>query len=700
MRFSLSPELLERFPTYTVGLVCVWDADNSAHRAAALTPLLAEAAAGLLRTLGAQRLDGHPAIAAWRAAFERAGINPRRNPPSVQALAERALRGEALPSINPAADIANIVSLKRLVPIGAHDMERLPGDIEVRLARVGDVFTPMGSDAQEDAPPGEPVYATGGEVRTRRWVWRQSDKAKVTPESRVIIFPVDGFTDATGDAVQQATRELAALVQQHLGRTVTTAFVHAQSPTVELTMGGAAKGVHSLGTPEGAGIPLGPTLRQGATLPQGDASPWGARGGHPSAVPPIVRPLAETALATWPFDALLRRGMVEGVIVREELERDLAAGKRLTVYQGFDPTSASLHMGHYLSLRVLRWFQLHGHKVIFLVGDFTGRIGDPTDRSSARQQLTHQQVLENAKTWREQISHILDLAGDNPVEVRFNGDWLDKLSLKDVIELAANVTVQQLIERDMFQARMTEGKPLHLHETLYPLLQGYDSVAMGVDAELGGRDQMFNMMMGRDLVRVYLNKTKHVLMTPLIPGLDGRKMSKTYGNTVDLTEEPVTMFFKLTQVSDQLLPLFLNAFTDADEAEVETVKKRLETESNLQDVRERFAREVTELFHGRQEAERAQAEFHRVVTEGEQRSEVPTVTLPASSGDAVSALDLAMATGLAESRGDARRLIQQGGFEVNDQRIADPAQSLPLERVNGAVVKMGKRGYIRVAVGR
>ncbi|MBI4236526.1 MAG: tyrosine--tRNA ligase [Chloroflexi bacterium] len=677
MRFSLSPGLLHRQPDLLVGLVAVWGADNAGHRAE-VAQALQRVSEELRTRLGTRPLEQEPAIAAWREAFQRAGISPRRHVPSVEALATRALRGRPVPTVNPAADVANLVALTYLVPVGAHDLERLPGDIEVRLSRPGDWFTPMDSEVREEVPAGEPVYATGNEVRTRRWVWRQGEKSKVTPESRTLLFPVDGFTDATGDAVRQATLALADLARRHLGGQTAVAFVDAQTPSVELVPGLRPAEIEATLRP--AVLPL-PTLLEAATSPAM----------HPS-------PAAETSLRRWPFEALKRRGLIEGVIVEEELLRDLSAGKRLTIYQGFDPTSPNLHLGHYLSLRVLRWFQSHGHRVIFLVGDFTGRIGDPTDRTAARQQLTHEQVLRNAETYTEQIAHVLDLASDNPVEVVFNGAWLDPLTLRDVVHLAASVTVQRLLERDMFQERMREGKPLHLHEVLYPLFQGYDSVAMAVDAELGGRDQMFNMMVGRDLVRTYLGKTKHVLMTPLIPGLDGRKMSKSYGNTVDLTEGAVPMFFKLTLVDDRLLPLFLGVFTDAPDAEIAAVRERLGRETNLQDVRERFAREVTATFHGEEAAARAQEEFRQVVSEGALPAEVLTIEILAASAEAgaVSLLEAVMATGLAASRSDARRLIQQGGVRLNGERLEDPGQALPWSRVTGAILKVGRRGYVRL----
>ncbi|MCY4576058.1 MAG: tyrosine--tRNA ligase [Chloroflexi bacterium] len=676
MLFEISDDLLKRHPTYVVGVVFVHGAPKpSSENVVSLQRALLKAAQTVSWRLGGAGLHGNPAVARWGQAFEAEGINPRTHMPSVAALAQRCLRGDYTRSINPAADIANLISLKHLVPVGAHDVDRLSGDMTVRLSGDGDTFTASAGDDTEDVPPDEPVYATGSDIRTRRWVWRQAERAMTTPESRTIVFPVDGFTDSTAEEVEAATRELALLAKAVLGGEVCYGSVNADRPSLSED-DSSLKRVNDIEEATALLQSLGTTEEGAESYPA---------------------PPGDESLSKWSLSDLLRRGILDGVNVEEELQQDLDSGRRLTIYQGFDPTSTSLHIGHYLSLRVLRWFQLNGHRVIFLFGDFTARIGDPTGQSAERRQLTREDVVANAQTWRNQISRVLDLGGENPIEIKWNGEWLDQLTLRDMIEISANVTVQQLIERDMFQERLTQQRPLHLHETLYPLLQGYDSVAMSVDAELGGRDQMFNMMVGRDLVRNYNGKTKHVLMTPLIPGLDGRKMSKSYGNTVDLIENPVDMFFKLTQVSDELLPMFLSVLTDTPDQEIDEVRSRLSSESNLQDARERFARMVTERLHGADDAERAQTEFTRVVDEGSMRQDVEEVLLKLSQ-EPLTILDVAVATGLATSRGDARRLIQQGGLEINDHRYTEPTLQLSPEDIEGAIIKMGKRGFVRMKV--
>ncbi len=402
----------------------------------------------------------------------------------------------------------------------------------------------------------------------------------------------------------------------------------------------------------------------------------------------------------WTLQTLFDRGMLEDTIVRDELFDDIAKGNRLTIYQGFDPTSPNLHIGHLVGLRVLRWFQLQGHKVILLIGDFTGRIGDPSDRPEARKRLTHAQVLENAETYGEQFSRFFDLDGENPAEIRFNGHWLDSITLSQFIEIMDKFTVQQLLERSLFQERMKKHEALYLNEMIYPILQGYDSVAMNVDAELGASDQLFNMMRGRDLVESYLGKTKHVLTTQLLEGLDGRKMSKTYGNTVDLTEAPVPMFFKLTLVQDSKLPRFMQILTDRTDDEIAAIKERAKTEHNMIDARQQFAHDIVSMLHSSEAADSAQREFQRVVNEGELPSDIPDLHIPSDThGDeGVGIVDLLALSDVVQSKSDARRLVQQGGIRINGEIIEDPRSSVPASRLPGALVKIGKRGYVRVRV--
>ena len=440
MRFGIAPEVLAAYPTYCVGLVIATNLQNGDPSPAA-AEALARATGRAREALAGQPLGEQPRLRPWVEAFCLAAIDPTEFPPSVVALARRTAEGDGVPRINPAVDLANAASLDRLVPIGAHDLDRLRGDFIVRQAVEGDRFTPIGQTESEVVPAGEIVFADERAVRTRRWVWRLGEKAKVTPTSRAIIFPIDGFVGQTDDAVRAAVEQLAADLGAMLGATVSTAFVDRANPTVDLPI----------------------EYRSGS-----DA-----------------------------IEQILERGIAE-VIGRDELERRLRAGQPIRIYLGVDPTSPVIDVGHAVAIRKLRKLQDLGNKIVLLIGDFTGRIGDPTDKSAARVQLSHAEVLSNAESYITQAATILDVwSPTNPVEVRYNGEWWDKLSARDMIELAANFTAQQLLQRDMFQKRLEENKPIGLHEFLYPLLQGYDSVAMAVDAEIGGTDQTFNMLAGR-----------------------------------------------------------------------------------------------------------------------------------------------------------------------------------------------------------
>jgi len=278
-------------------------------------------------------------------------------------------------------------------------------------------------------------------------------------------------------------------------------------------------------------------------------------------------------------DYVLTRG-VEQILPTKQGLAKLMATRKISLYEGFDPTSPSLHIGHLIGIRKLAQFQKLGHQVIFLIGDFTGMIGDPTDKTSARQKLTHEQMLNNLKGYKEQVKNIIDFDGDNPVKIVFNYDWLSKLTFADVVELATHFTVQQMIERDFYQERLKQNKPIYLHEFMYPLMQGYDSAHMAVDLEIGGNDQMFNLLAGRTLEKAYKNKDKFCLTTKLLTDPTGAKMGKTTGNTVNLTDSPNDIFGKIMALPDSLLPLGFELLTDMDQPETEpmTAKKILALE--------------------------------------------------------------------------------------------------------------------------
>ncbi len=367
----------------------------------------------------------------------------------------------------------------------------------------------------------------------------------------------------------------------------------------------------------------------------------------------------------------LKKGLAE-LIREEELRERLAEGRPLRVKAGFDPTAPDLHLGHTVLLRKMKHFQDLGHHVIFLIGDGTGRIGDPTGRNVTRPPMTREEIERNAETYRRQVFKILD---PQKTEVRFNSEWLDALSFEDMIRLCARYTVARLLERDDFAKRFREGSPISVHELLYPLAQAYDSVVLQADVELGGTDQKFNLLVGREIQKDYGQRPQIVATTPLLEGLDGvQKMSKSLGNYVGITEPPEQMFAKLMSISDELMWRYWELLTDRSADEIQIMRARVERgELHPMQVKMDLARTIVTDFHSAEEAGRAAEEFNRVVRRGEVPSDVETVALPPDvrSGGELRVDKLLARVGLADSVSDAVRKIKAGAVEINGERWSD-----------------------------
>ena len=381
------------------------------------------------------------------------------------------------------------------------------------------------------------------------------------------------------------------------------------------------------------------------------------------------------------INELLSRG-VENIYPKKEfLEAQLKSGKQLTLYTGYDPTAPTLHIGHGITMLKLRQFQELGHKVIMLIGDFTGMIGDPTDKTSTRQKLTRKQVLENCKNYQKQAASILNFKGANKVQVKFNSKWLAKMNTADLLELASNITVDQLLERDMFAKRRAEGKPVYLHEFLYPLMQGYDSVAMNVDGEIGGNDQTFNMLVGRDLQKIYNKKEKFVLTTKLLVDSAGKKMGKTEGNMVAFADSPEDMFGKVMSWSDDMIKNGFELCTRAvvpseDEIKREPMKYKLA-----------LATEITKTFLGEKFARKAQDNFVKTFSKKETPDEMPE--LKPSAANIITVL---VESKICKSTSEARQVISQGGVKINDKKV----ESIDTQVKSGDVVQKGSRFFVKI----
>ena len=394
--------------------------------------------------------------------------------------------------------------------------------------------------------------------------------------------------------------------------------------------------------------------------------------------------------------ALLKKGTVDCISeadLRRKLERAEKTGKPLRVKAGFDPTAPDLHVGHTVLIRKMRHFQLLGHRVIFLIGDFTGLIGDPTGRSATRPALTPEQILANAETYKEQVFKLLD---PERTELRFNNEWFSKFGAADFIKLAAKATVAQLLERDEFKKRFESQIPISVHELLYPLAQGYDSVALAADVELGGTDQKVNLLMARQVQQGYGNKDPQVVMTtPLLEGLDGvRKMSKSYGNYIGITEAPREMFGKVMSISDDLMWRYYELLTDLSPAEIAAMKEAAARgERNPRDIKAELARRLIADFHSEAEAQAASDEFDRMFREHQAPADIPEIELPAG---AIRLVKLLASHNLAASVAEAQRQVTQGSVRINGERVTDVKAEVGKPPGEALLIQVGKRKYLRV----
>jgi len=388
------------------------------------------------------------------------------------------------------------------------------------------------------------------------------------------------------------------------------------------------------------------------------------------------------------IEEVLAKG-VEKILPSKEGLLRLMKKRKIRLYLGIDPTSPQLHLGHAIPLRKLREFQELGHEAILLFGTFTAQIGDPSGRDEKRKPLTPAQIEKNMATYKEQASKILDLS---KVKIKYNADWLAKLTFTELAKLASYFTTSRLLERDMFQRRLKKGEEVWLNELLYPLMQGYDSVAMDVDLEIGATDQTFNMLMGRKLQRIYNKKEKFVLSTPMLVGLDGRKMSKTYGNTVNITDPPNEMYGKLMSSKDELIIDYFKLCTDLPLAEILEIEKKLKRkEVNPKEAKAKLAREIVKIYHGEKAAKEAEKEFERIFKEKKLPKKIPEMKIKEKS---LNILDLLLKTKLVSSKSEAKRLVLQKAVEIDRVLKKDWGEVIEIKK--GMVIKVGKRRFVRL----
>jgi tyrosyl-tRNA synthetase len=389
---------------------------------------------------------------------------------------------------------------------------------------------------------------------------------------------------------------------------------------------------------------------------------------------------------------LLTRGISSIYPSREFVQEKLNKGEKLTLYLGIDPTGPTLHLGHAIPIKKLSEFQKQGHKIILLMGDFTAMIGDPTDKTAVRKQLTHKEVMANLKNYKKQASALISFSGKNAAQFKFNSKWLKKMNFEEVLTLASQMTVQQMLERDMFDKRIKEGRPISLHEFMYPLMQGYDSVAMNVDGEIGGNDQTFNMLCGRNLMKTMKNKEKFVITMKLLEDNTGKKMGKTEGNMLALSDTPDEMYGKVMSWTDELIISGFELCTNIPTEEIKKISEELKSNKiNPRDLKMRLAKEVVTIFCGERKATQAEENWEKTFSKKEIPKDIETIS---AKPDKL-LVDVLLANKIVSSKSDFRRLVEEKAITNMD---TNKKISSYTEKVANGTYRIGKKRFCKITI--
>jgi len=390
------------------------------------------------------------------------------------------------------------------------------------------------------------------------------------------------------------------------------------------------------------------------------------------------------------IEKVLSRGLDE-VIGLESLKEKMLKGERVKLYLGIDPTSSELHIGHMVPLLKLRDFMQLGHEVVFLVGNFTALIGDTSDKTSMRPAITEKEITQHLQSYKDQASKILDF---DKVTLVFNKDWLEKLNFKDIITLAQEFTLKPFIDRELIAKRLTDEQPIGLHELLYPIMQGYDAYFMDVDLQVGGTDQRFNMLAGRDLQRKKRNKEMSIITVPLLTGLDGKKMSKSTGNGINLNDTAVDKYGKTMKITDQQIIEYFKLATRLSDTQINLIQEKLEKSENPMEIKKQLAFEITKLYEGEEQAKKAEEYFQQVVQDKVAPDDIKIINV---EKDTIAILDLIELSGLTTSKSESRKLITQGGVSIDNKKIINIGELITVT-ANEQVLQVGKRNFIKFVI--
>lgn len=641
MNFRIDSKLFETEPSLCVGVVIAEGVRNIEQPD--IAKLLKEQVRKEAESLEGASVRELPVLVPYHNAMKKLHINPNKYLCSVEALLTRAVKKGELPDISPVVNLGNYISVKYKLPVGAHDIDSLQEDLVVRLADEEDCALSENSLEKDQLAAGEPVYASGHSIRTRRWIWRQMEAGRLDERAERIVFPIDGFAEDM-DRINSACEELSSLLEKYFGCAARMGMLNAERPSIKI----------------------------------------GRLGKEELAIENTIK--------------IMLKGVSQHTAVsdiRAKLESAAAQKRPLNIKLGLDPSAPDIHLGHSVVLRKIRQLQDLGHHATIIIGDYTGRIGDPTGKSKTRRQLTEEEVMRNARTYCEQVFKIVD---QNKATVRFNSEWLSVMNFADVIELASKCTVARMLERDDFHNRYKNHLPLSVHEFFYPLMQAYDSVAIRADIELGGTDQTFNILMGRNIQRDYGQEPQIALFMPLLEGTDGvEKMSKSLGNYIGINEEPHIIYEKVMKIPDTLIVKYYNLCTDVHPDEVAVVESRLKAGENPRDIKMELAFEITRLYCSEAEAKKAQERFVSVFQKAEVPEDIPVIAICSGEGQFDQLTAALMAAGDFSSKGEIRRIFLQGGAKLDEEKITD-ANAFHVEK--DSILKLGKRRIYRLKVGQ
>lgn len=643
MYFKIEKKIASVSSGILTGVVVAYGLDNT-NTCVKSEKLLEESVQYFLNANGEKRIQDFDELRPYNEAMDELGVNHVKYPCSIASILSRILKKREFPSMGPVIDLGNYISISYMVPVGVHDIDTLNEDLSVRLTNAEDCNNPDNQFEEDTLKEGEPVYVSGNSVRTRRWLWRQTPVGRVTKDSKNFIFLIDGF-ESNKERIENAVNELSHLIETIFDKKCETGFV--SKDEAEFRFG----------------------------------------------------PMTEEEKRIEDQIAIMLKGVAQYTAVPQIRERMISAnksGRPLRVKLGLDPSAPDIHLGHTVVLRKIRQLQDMGHKAIIIIGDYTGMIGDPTGKSKTRKQLSHDDVVRNAQTYMDQIFKIIDRS---KTEVYYNSEWLSKMTFGDVIQLASKCTVARMLERDDFNNRYTNHLPLSVHEFFYPLMQAYDSVATHADIEIGGTDQTFNILMGRNIQRDYGQEPQLTLFMPLLEGIDGvEKMSKSLGNYIGINESPDVIYEKVMKIPDFLIVKYYNLCTDIHPDKVKDIQNALYNGENPRDIKMQLAYEITELYCGKTAADSAESHFKMVFQKKAFPDDAPIIevdkSIDCNIGEQIASL--LVEKGFYKSKREVRRIFSQGGARVDDVVVNDISEINP----SGASLelKMGKNKFFRIVL--